>query len=327
MKLAFALTLLTTSLLASTLSSGTVRAQGKYPDRSVKIVVPYPAGGPTDIVARLLADRLGRGLGGNFIVENVAGASATLGARAVGAAAPDGYSLLLMTQDFLVQPLVKASVPYDPVKGFVPVSLVGLSPEGIYVNPSVPAKTIAELIAVVKANPGKYSYASPGLGTTPHLAGERLFKLTNSVDIVHVPFQGAAPAINATLGNHTQVLLIAVGAVAANVGDGSLRALAVGSTTRWPTLPDVPTMTESGLPNHEAEFIVGMMAPTGTPATIVSRLSAEIAKAMTDDEIMKKFEAFGIQPVGSTPEQLAAKMKEVSAGWAKVVQGAKISAQ
>ena len=139
MRLAFALTLLTASLLVSTLSSGTVRAQGKYPDRTVKIVVPYPAGGPTDIVARLLADRLGRGLGGNFIVENVAGASATLGARAVGAAAPDGYSLLLMTQDFLVQPLVKASVPYDPVKGFVPVSLVGLSPEGIYVNPSVPA--------------------------------------------------------------------------------------------------------------------------------------------------------------------------------------------
>ena len=327
MKPAVALaTFLSTTLLASAVSLGTANAQGKYPDRNVRIVVPFPAGGPTDSIARLLADSLGRNLGGSFIVENVAGASGTLGARAVAIAAPDGYSLLLTTPDFLVQPLIKATVPYDPINGFVPISLVGVSPESILVNPSVPAKSIAELIAHVKANPGKLSYASPGYGTIPHLNLERLFRVTNTLDIAHVPFQGAAPAINATLGNHTQVLPMTVGAVTANVRDGSLRALAVGSASRWPALPDVPTMNEAGFADHEAEFVAGVVAPAGTPAAIVNLLSAEIAKAVAEEAIKKKFEAFGIQPIGGRPEQLATKMKQVSAGWAKVVQAAKISA-
>jgi tripartite-type tricarboxylate transporter receptor subunit TctC len=316
---------LSTTLLA--LSSDRGEAQERYPSRPVKIVVPYPAGGPSDAVARLLASKLGGAFEATFLVENMPGAAGSLGARAVGRAAPDGHTLLLMTQDFLVQPLIKASTPYDASGGFAPVSLVAQAPEAIFVHPSVPAGTVGELIALLKANPGKYSYATPGVGTTPHLAGERLFKVTHRLDVAHVPFPGGPPAVTATLGGHTQILLITVGSVAANVRDGSLRALAVASPKRWPGFPDVPTLAESGLPEHDAEFILGVMAPTGTPGPIVDALSREIAKALADEELKSRFETLGLQPVGSTPTEFAAKLDATTSSWSKVVQatGVKIN--
>jgi tripartite-type tricarboxylate transporter receptor subunit TctC len=214
--------------------------------------------------------------------------------------------------------LIKHRIPYDASKGFVPIALLAQAPEAILVHPSVPARTMDELIALLKANPGKYSYASPGFGTTPHLAGERLFKVTNHLDVAHVPFQGVA-AVNATLGGHTQILLITIGSVAEYVKNGSLRAIAIASPKRWPAFPDVPTISEAGLANHDAEFFMGVMAPAGTPNPIVELLSGEIAKALADKEVKDRFDALGLEPIGSTPAEFAAKLREASQSWAKVV--------
>lgn len=315
---------LTTTLLTTPLAIHAAMAQERYPSHPVKMIVPYPAGGPTDAVARLLANKLGAALGGSFYVENVPGAGGTLGARAAAGAARDGYTLLWTTPDFVVQPLVKQRVPYDAFGGFSPVSLVATAPEAIMVHPSVSAKTVPELIALLRANPGKYSYATPGFGSTPHLAGERLFGLTYHVDATHVPFTGSAPAITSTMGGHTQILLLTIGAVAPNLKDGSLRAIAVESPQRWPAFPDVPTLRESGLKDHDAEFILGVMAPAGTPKSIVDLLSSQIAKALTGQEMKDRFDALGLQPIGSGPAEFAAKLHEISAGWARVVDGASI---
>jgi tripartite-type tricarboxylate transporter receptor subunit TctC len=307
------------SMLSTTvLPQHAAMAQEHYPSRPIKVIVPYPAGGTMDATARLVTDKVGAAIGGAFYIENAPGAAGSLGARAVAQAAPDGYTLLWMNQDFVVQPLIKRRVPYEAFKGFVPIALLGQAPEAILVHPSVPAKTLDELIALLKANPGKYSYASPGFGTTPHLAGERLFKITNHLDVAHVPFQGIA-AVNATLGGHTQILLITIGTVADHVKGGSLRAIAVASPNRWPAFPDVPTMTEAGLANHDAEFFVGVMAPAGTPNPIIELLTHEIAKALADKEIKIRFDALGLQPIGSTPTEFAAKLRDASQNWAKVV--------
>jgi tripartite-type tricarboxylate transporter receptor subunit TctC len=315
---------ITMSLFATIFSINSIGAQEHYPSRPVKFIVPYPAGGPTDLVARLVANKLGPALGGTFYVENMPGAAGSMGARAAAGAPADGYTLLWMNQDFVVQPLIKASALYDPFNAFVPVSLVTQGPEAILVHPSVPAKTFAELMALLKANPGKYSYATPGFGTTPHLAGERLFKLTHQVDVTHVPFQGGSPAVKSTIGGHTHILVITIGAVAANLKDGSLRALAIASPLRWPALPDVPTIAEAGLENHDAEFIVGVMAPVGTPRRVIDLLSQEIARALADKEIRDRFDALGLRPIGSTPAEFSAKLQETSDSWSKVVLGAGI---
>jgi tripartite-type tricarboxylate transporter receptor subunit TctC len=325
MKIPIALfSVLATSLLAIPLSTHGSMSQERYPSRPVRMIVPYPAGGPTDVPARLVAARLSAALGGNFYVENVPGAAGSLGAHAVGAAAADGYTLLWMNQDFVVQPLIKQHIPYDTSHGFAPISFVATAPEAIMVNPSVPARTVSELVALIKANPGKYTYATPGFGTSPHLAGERLFNLTYHLDITQVPFQGGAPAIASTMGGHTQILLITIGSVAPNLKDGSLRAIAVESPKRWPAFPDVPTLAESGLVDYDAEFVLGLMAPAGTPKSIVDLLSRETAKALADQDTKDRLDAQGLQPVGSGPAEFAAKLKDVSASWAKVVQGAGI---
>jgi len=317
-------TVLATLLLLTLPSIPRAASQEHYPSRPVKIIVPYPAGGPTDVPARLIASKLSAALKGNFVVENLPGAAGSLGAHAVGAAAADGYTLLAMNQDFVVQPLIKKSIPYDATNGFTPVNWVGAAPEAILVNPSVPARTLPELIALIKANPGKYSYATPGFGTTPHLAGERLFDLTYHLDITHVPYPGGAPAITSTMAGQTQILLITIGSVAPNLKDGSLRAIAVESTKRWPAFPDIPTLAESGLVGYDAEFILGFMAPAGTPKNTVDLLSGAITEALTSQDVKDRFDALGLRPIGSGPTEFAAKLKETSAAWAKVVNGAGI---
>jgi tripartite-type tricarboxylate transporter receptor subunit TctC len=325
MKLAIALVpMLATSLLLSSPSIHGAASEDHYPSHPVKVVVPYPAGGPTDVPARLLASKLSEALRVNFYVENVPGAAGSLGAHMVGASLADGYTLLVMNQDFVVQPLIKQSIPYDAINGFAPVSWVAAAPEAILVNPSVPARTLPELIALIKANPGKYSYATPGFGTTPHLAGERLFDLTYHLDITHVPYPGGAPAITSTMAGQTQILLITIGSVAPNLKDGSLRAIAVESPKRWPAFPDVPTVAESGLVGYDAEFILGLMVPVGTPKGIVDLLSNETAQALASQDIKDRLDALGLQPIGGGPAQFAAKLRETTASWAKVVQGAGI---
>src|SRR5262249_30629790 len=242
-----------------------------YPTNAVRVIVPYPPGG-MDVIARVIAEKLSQALGTPFHVENLPGAGGTIGTGTAANAPADGSTVLVMNQDFVIQPIVKAKVPYDLVKSFTPVSLIATAPEMILVNPSMPARNMQELLALLKANPGKYSYATPGYGTSPHLACERLFRLSHGLDVIHVPFQGAAPAITSTIGGHTQILPITAPLVVQQVKDGMLRALAVASSERSPAFPDVPTLAQAGVPNHEVGFWMGVMVPAGTPNAIVEIL-------------------------------------------------------
>jgi tripartite-type tricarboxylate transporter receptor subunit TctC len=245
----------------------------------------------------------------------------------MGAAAKapvDGYTIMVINQDFVVQPLVKSKVPYDPFKSFTPVASVAAAPEVISVHPSLPATSMKELIALLKANPGKYSYASPGYGTSPHIACERLFKLTYGLDVVHVPFQGGAPAVTASLAGHTQILHITLPLVAAHIKDGKLRGLAVADRRRSQDLPDVPTLEEAGTPNHEVGYWTGILVPAGTPNDIVDLLSRQIARIILLPEVKERLAKLGFSPLAGTPQELAAYIKTESEEWGRVVREAKI---
>jgi tripartite-type tricarboxylate transporter receptor subunit TctC len=291
-----------------------------YPDGTVRVVVPYPAGGPTDVMARLVAQKLSEALGQQFYVENLAGASGTIGTAAVANAPADGRTILFGTPDFLLQPIVKAKAPYDAVKNFAPVVLAASAAEMIAVNPSVPAKNLQELVILLKANPGKHQYATPGVGSPPHLEGEWIYKITYGLDVVHVPFQGAAPAVTSTIAGHTSIIHMTAPALTPHVKDGKLRAIAVTSSKRSSALPDVPTLAESGLPGIEAEFIMLVVAPAGTPKHVIDLLNGQIVKVLKLPDVKERLATLGFDPVGSTPDELAAKIKSETDKWSKVVR-------
>ncbi len=249
-----------------------------YPARPVRVVVGFPVGGPTDTIARIVAQKLSDSLGQQFYVENIGGAGGNIASGQVARAAGDGYTIMVISTGFVVNPSLYAKVPYDPIKDFAPVTLVAVSPNVVVVNPSVPAKTLPELVKLIRENPGKYSYAGPGIGSTPHLGGE-LFRLTFNLDLVHVPFSGAGPAIQATIGDHTPIAFTALPPALAAVQDGQLRAIGIASAKRVPGLPDVPTFAEQGIKDQEADTITGIVAPAATPKEIVDLLYREIAKA------------------------------------------------
>jgi tripartite-type tricarboxylate transporter receptor subunit TctC len=295
-----------------------------YPTRPVKIIVPYPPGGPVDIVARVTAQKLSEGLGGQFYVENSAGAGGTIGTAAVAKAVPDGHTILVMNPDFVIQPIVKTKVSYDPFKSFLPVILAASAPEMISVNPGVPAKTFKELIELLKTNPAKYQFATPGVGTPPHLYGELLYKLTYGLDVTHIPFQGATPAVTATVAGHTAILNVTLPSHAPFVRDGTLRGIAVLSTKRSAALPDVPTLAEAGVAGQETEFFVGFVVPAGTPGDIVELLNRNIAKALTLRDVRQRLETLGLDPIGGTPEEFAGKIRKDFDKWSKVVNAAHI---
>lgn len=299
-------------------------AAQNYPGRAVKLVVPYAPGGPNDIIGRLLAQKLSESMGGQFFVENQPGGGGTIATGAVANAPADGYTLLVANQDLIVQPIVKAKVPYDPFKSFAPLTLVVTAPEMLVVNPALPAKNMQELIALLKANPGKFNYASPGYGTTPHLACEWLFRLEYNLDVVHVPFQGAAPAVQSVLAGDTPILHNVLPAVAPYVRDGRMRALAIAAKKRSPVFPDVPTLEEAGIPGHEVSFWMGVLAPAGTPKDVVDALQRQIAKAMSSPDAKERLATIGFDPTESTPDQFAAHIKAESDKWAKVVRDANI---
>jgi tripartite-type tricarboxylate transporter receptor subunit TctC len=311
-----------TACCAALLFSGAVLAQA-YPAHPVKILVPFAPGGPTDAMARILAQKLTENLGEPFVVENRAGAGGNIGMGIAAKAAPDGYSLIMVSSSFVVNPGLYSKVPYDAYKDFAPITLAAASPNLIVVNPSVPAKTIQELVALVKANPGKYSYAQPGVGTTPHLSGE-LFRLAFGLDIVSAPFSGAGPAITAVLAGHTPVAVTALPPAMAHVKAGALRALAVTGSKRSPELPDVPTMAEAGIVGQEAETMQGLLAPAGTPREIIDRLQREIAKIVAQPDTKEKLAAMGFDPVANTPEQFAAYINAEIIRWGKVVREANL---
>jgi tripartite-type tricarboxylate transporter receptor subunit TctC len=311
------------ALLTSAALDRSADAQN-YPSRPVKIIVPYAPGGPNDIMARILAQKLTESLGGTFVVENSAGGGGTIGTGTAAHAPGDGHTLLVANQDLIVQPTIRTRVPYDPVKSFVPLSMLVASPETITVHPSVPAKDVKELIELLKANPGKYSYASPGYGTTPHLAMTWLLMLKNGIDVTHVPFQGAAPAIQSVLGGQTPVFHMVLPVVAPHIKAGTIRALAVADTKRSPVLPDVPTIGEAGYPGHEIGFWMGVYATAGTPQNVLDVLQAQVVRIMTLPDVKERIATMGFEPTSSTSEQLAAHMRTETEKWSKIVREANI---
>ena len=295
-----------------------------YPSKPVKLVVPYPAGGANDIIARILAQKLAEGLGGSFFVEDTAGAGGTIGTGQAANAAADGTTILVANQDLIVQPIIKAKVPYDPFKSFTPVSLVVSAPEMIVVHPSLPVKDLKGLIALLKANPGKYSYASPGYGTTPHLACVWLFNLENGIDITHVPFQGAAPAVQSALAGQTPVFHSVLPVVAPHIRAGTLHALAVAARSRTAYFPDVPTIAEAGYPGHEVGFWMGVFVPADTPKDLVNLLNKQVARIMALPDVEERMATIGFDPTLSTSEELADHMRAETNKWLKVVRQANI---
>ena len=295
-----------------------------YPARPVKIIVPFAPAGPTDTMARLIAQKLSDSLGKQFYVENHPGAGGNLGMAMVANAAPDGYTLLLVSSSVVVNPSLYEKVPYDVYKSLAPVTLAGSSPNILVVHPSVPAKDVKELIAYVQANPGKVSFASPGFGTTASLAAES-FKHALKLDIQPVPFNGAGPALNAVVGGQVQIGFMALPPVTPHLKAGTLRALAMTTEKRVAAAPDVPTMAEAGVPGDQISDVTqAVFAPTGTPKPIVELLQKEIAKAVAAPDVKSKLDSLGFDAIADTPEHFAARIKAEVPKWAKVIEAAKI---
>jgi len=294
-----------------------VRAQA-YPTRSVRMIVPFLPGGPTDLFARMIAPKLSEQMGQQFYIENVGGAGGNIGAGRAAQAGPDGYTLLVDGANFVVNPALYATVPYDPFKSFDAVTMAVTSAVVLTVHPSVPAKTVKELVALIKAEPNKYSYASPGTGTPPQLVGE-LFRVTLGLDLVHVPFKGGGEAIASALGGQTPVSFGSLAPAVPLVKDGRLRALAVASPARASVLPDVPTMAEAGYPEVEGESWFAIVVPAGTPKEIIASLNREIAKAVAAPDVTQRLAVLGYAGVSSSPEDCAAKFKAEAAKWTKVI--------
>ena len=310
-------------LLAAVMASDAAFAQSTYPDHPVKIIAPFAAGGPTDLVARLIADKLSKSLKQQFYVENHSGAGGNIGMLQVARAAPDGYTILVASSSFVVNPSLYAKKPYDPFKDFAPVMLVAAAPNIVVVHPSVPAKSIKELVALLQANPAQYSIANPGLGTTPQLAAE-LFKLDFKLDQPSVPYNGGAPAIQATVAGQTQVGFANLTPAAPHVLGGTLRGLAITASKRAEALPDVPTMLEAGVPGQESETMQGVFLPAGTPQAIVNLLHEEIAKAMMSPDVQAKCKQVGLNIVADTPAEFTVYITKEVDKWHRVIVDAKI---
>jgi tripartite-type tricarboxylate transporter receptor subunit TctC len=295
---------------------------GKYPERPVKIVVPFPPGGVADVVARLLAQKLSENTGQNFFVENRPGAAGNIGAAVVQGLPSDGYTVLLTSSSFLINPGLQ-KVPYEPVTGFAPVTIISASPSILAVHPGQAVTSVKDLIELVKKEPGKHSYASAGVGSTPHLQGE-MFKQAFGLDMVHVPFAGGGPALQSAVGGHTPIVFAALPPAIPLVKSGSLRALAIVGPKRASSLPDVPTLTEAGLAGQEAETILLALTPAGTPKPVIDKLQQEIVKAVKTPEVVQKLDVFGFSPLGTTPDQATARIKSELDMWAKVIKDANI---
>ncbi len=296
-----------------------------YPAHPIRLVVPFAAAGPTDVIARIVAQKLSDVWGQQLYIENVPGAGGNTGIGMVAKAAPDGYTILVVSTGFIVNPSMYAKLPYDPIKDFSPITLVAASPNVVSSHPSVPAKGLNDLVALIKANPGKYSFAHPATGSTPHLAGE-LFKQKYGLDLVTVPFNGAGLAINSTIGGHTPIAFTALPPAMSNIKDGKLHGIAVLSTRRSPSVPDVPTNIEAGVPDLESDTLTGIVAPAGTPGEIVERWHSAIVQMVSMPDIAQRLETLGFAPVANTPQEFGQRLKSEMAKWSKVVHDANIRA-
>ena len=299
------------------------QAPADYPNKPVRIIVPFAPGGPTDVIGRMFAQKLSERMGQQFYVENMPGAGGNIGTAVAVKAPADGYTILVVSTGFMVNPSLYAKVPYDPLKDFTPLTLIAVSPNVLFVHPSVPATTVKELIDLIKSNPGKYSYAHASIGSTPHLSGE-LLKLTFGLDLVTVPFTSAALAINSTLGGHTPIGITALPPAVANIKEGRLRGLAVMAVKRPAVLPDVATLAEAGVPDQEADTLTGLVMPAGTPKAIIDRLHDEIVRIGNLPDMKERLQTIGFIPVLNTPEEFGIRIKIEMTKWGKVVSNAKL---
>jgi tripartite-type tricarboxylate transporter receptor subunit TctC len=307
------------------LSLPALSAAQNFPDKPIKLIVPFPAGGPNDIIARLVGQRMSELTRQPVVIDNRGGQAGVLGTDAVAKAAPDGYTIGIVSASALVINPSMEKVPYDIDKDFAPVTLVVTVPEMLVVAGNVPAGNMAELVALAKAQPGKLNFASAGVGGLPHLAGE-LFKLTAKVDIVHVPYRGAAPAINDLLGQQVQMTFLDLPVILPHIRSGSLRPIALGAAERAPTAPDVPTTAEVGMPDLRIENWYGMIAPGGTPPAIVASLNRIATTAMNDPGVKQKLADQGLTVVGDAPEHFRAFIGSEFLKWAKVIKDAGLAA-
>jgi tripartite-type tricarboxylate transporter receptor subunit TctC len=294
-----------------------------YPAHAVRAIVAFAPGGVTDTFARLMAQKLGENLGQQFYVDNVPGATGNIGTALVAKAAPDGYTLLFAFSSYAVNPTLFDKIPYDPDKDFDPVTLAVTSTTVLTVNPMVPARSVKELVDLVKSNPGKFSYSTAGAGTQAHLTGEQ-FRILLGLDLVHVPYNGGAPAIMAVVGGHTPIGFSSPAASIPQIKQGNVRALAVTGSSRSQIMPDVPTMAEAGYPQIVGESWVGVLVPAGTRKDITSLLQREIAKIIAAPDMKARLAELGYDTVASTPEEFAARIKAEIATWAQVIRAAHI---
>ena len=312
-------------LLACTLLLGNAHAQDVYPSKPLRFILPFPPGGGTDLLGRLIAERLAASLGQPVVTENRGGAGGNVGAEAAARAAPDGYTIVLVAPSLAISPTLYAKLNYDPVKDFAPIAMVASVPNVMITHPSVPAQTLREFIELAKSSPGKLNFGSGGSGTSNHLAGE-LFNLATRAKLVHVPYKGVNLAMNGVLAGEVQLVFIGVPVPAPHVKAGRLRALAVVTRERSPLLPEVPTAEEAGLPNFDITTWYAILAPAGTPRPIVLRLNGELGKMMQAADIRERLALMGTDPMTSTPEECAAYINQEIARWGDVVRRAGLRA-
>src|SRR3954468_7470248 len=320
-------TLLSGAAQAASADSAPALTAAGYPSRAIRLIVPFPPGGSTDILARALGEKLSQGLGQPVVIDNRPGAGGSIGAEAAARAAPDGYTLMMGHLGTLaVNPAIYKNLPYDPVTSFAPVSLMAIVPSVLVVNPSLPVTNAAELIAYAKAHPGKLAYGSAGSGSTSHLTTE-YFKLVTGTDILHVPYKGVGPMLTDLVSGQLSMGLNGAPAVMAHVNAGRLRPLAVTSVRRLEALPQVPTLDEAGVHGFDASGWYGVVAPAGTPQAIVARLNAEIGRAMQTPELRSRLDSEGALPAPGTPEAFAAFIRAEIARWDAVLKRAGVQPQ
>lgn len=296
-----------------------VASSQSYPTRSVRVVVPFAPGGPTDIFARLIVQKLSEQLGKQFYIENVGGASGGIGTVQVAKALPDGYTILFNVNSFAINPIFFEKVAYDPFRDFEPVMLAARNDVVFAIHPSVPAKTVAEFVAFARSQGSRFTFSSGGAGSVTHLVGAQ-FGRSVGLDVVHVPYSGAGPAVAAAVAGHVPAVFSSTPPVVPHILDGRLRALAVTGKARAPSLPDVPTMAEAGFAETKGDQWVGVFAPAKTPNDIIMVLHRELAKALASPDIKERFATIGFVPVGSSPEEFAALIKSDTENWGKVIR-------
>jgi len=320
------LRILSSALLGVALASGPGGAQSNYPSRPVRIVVPSPPAGGTDIIARVLAQYFAGAMGQQFFVENRPGAGNMIGIEIVARAAPDGYTLLFVPSTLALNTVMYKKVSYHPVQDFAPITLAAAAPNVLVINPKLPVRSVTEFIALAKERPGQLSYGTPGIGTSPHMAME-LFKSLAGVDLQHVPYRGTAPAMTDVISGQIAAMFSNALTAKPQIDSGAVRALGVSSRKRSQALRDVPPIAEAGVPDYEATQWYGLLAPAGTPADIIARLNAHARAALATPQMREKLAGDGAEPVGTNSEDFATHIRHELEKWTMVARGAKIEPQ